>query len=260
MASETKTSSSSASSSTQQQTTTSSSSSSSTGRVPLTLRDFFFQDPFFQTSWDDFDRIRRDMMRQSQEFWSRVQQDNLALESQMGKDNNSLLTTTPAPMGMPRRWMLPRLVSRDDSALAASASSLGQHDQLATAVTTADKMFPSDFFNSFRSGMEDSQVLRVKDDDAKFELSLDTHEYRPDELKVNVAGNTLTVEAKHEEKGENKFVSRQFSRKYTLPEGCEPHRVNSNLSSDGILMITAPKRQAIREASGDRPVPIEMKK
>ena len=50
---------------------------------------------------------------------------------------------------------------------------------------------------------------------------MDTHEYRPDEIKVNVTGNLLTVEAKHEEKGEGKYVARQFSRKYTLPEGCQ---------------------------------------
>ena len=37
-------------------------------------------------------------------------------------------------------------------------------------------------------------------------------------LQVNVAGGVLGVEAKHEEKGDNKFVLRQFSRKYTLPE------------------------------------------
>ena len=35
---------------------------------------------------------------------------------------------------------------------------------------------------------------------------------------MNVAGGVLGVEAKHEEKGDNKFVLRQFSRKYTLPE------------------------------------------
>ena len=49
---------------------------------------------------------------------------------------------------------------------------------------------------------------RLKDDDSSFEVSLDTHDYRPDELKVSVEGGTLTVEAKHEEKGEGKFVSR----------------------------------------------------
>ena len=53
--------------------------------------------------------------------------------------------------------------------------------------------------------------------------------------KVCVVGDELSVDAKHEEKSDNKFVSRQFSRKYTLPKGCDAAMVSSNLSSDGIL-------------------------
>merc|ERR1712117_1012832 len=61
--------------------------------------------------------------------------------------------------------------------------------------------------------------------------------------------------------GDNKFVLRQFSRKYTLPEGCEAARVNSNLSSDGVLVISAPKRQAIKAAAGatNTPIPVTHK-
>ena len=33
----------------------------------------------------------------------------------------------------------------------------------------------------------DDQIIRVKDDDAKFELSLDTHGFRPDEIKVSAS-------------------------------------------------------------------------
>merc|ERR1712227_453938 len=123
--------------------------------------------------------------------------------------------------------------------------------------------FGEDFFSDKLSKMNlfqdkgDDQIIRVKDDDAKFELSLDTHGFRPDEIKVNVAGGVLGVEAKHEEKGDNKHILRQFSRKYTLPEGCEAARVNSNLSSDGVLVITAPKRQAIKAAGATTtPIPV----
>jgi len=51
------------------------------------------------------------------------------------------------------------------------------------------------------------------------------------------------VEGRHEEKAEDgsKMVSRSFSRKYTLPRGANGQDVVSNLSSDGVLVITAPK-------------------
>ena len=106
----------------------------------------------------------------------------------------------------------------------------------------------------------DDQTIKVKDDDKAFEVSLDTHSYRPDEIKVSVVNNVLGVEGKHEEKSEDgsKYVSRQFIRKYTLPKDCPPDKVNSNLSADGVLLITAPKKaEAIQH---DRNVPITMDK
>ena len=152
-----------------------------------------------------------------------------------------------SPMIFPRRWMFPRLMSRNDASTGA-----------ATPMDPKD-MFPVDFFSNMNLN-KDEQIIRMKEDDTKFEISFDTHDYRPDEIKVNVNGGTLSVDARHEEKSENKFVSRQFSRKYTLPSGCVPEQVHSNLSSDGILMITAPKRQELKMDAGARPVPIEMKK
>ncbi len=90
------------------------------------------------------------------------------------------------------------------------------------------------------------QVIRIKNDDSKFEVSLDVHDFRPDEIKVNIKDSMLSIEAKHEEKTDNKVVMKHFSRSYTLPESCMPSKVESNLSSDGILVITAPKQQAVK--------------
>lgn len=88
---------------------------------------------------------------------------------------------------------------------------------------------------------------------------MDTSQYKPDELKVNVMANNLTVEAKHTEKSEDgtSFISRQFQRKYTLPRDCKYDLVTSNLSADGVLVISAPKptQQMLAEAEG-RTVPI----
>ena len=79
-------------------------------------------------------------------------------------------------------------------------------------------------------------------------------EYKPEELKVTTVNNTLAIEGKHESSRSDEKntpgstasgssqVMRQFSRKWTLPTNCNPNDVASNLSSDGILMITAPKK------------------
>merc|ERR1719150_1943633 len=70
---------------------------------------------------------------------------------------------------------------------------------------------------------KDSEVIRVKEDESKLEVRLDTSQYRPDELSVAVSEGVLVVEGKHEEKAEDgsKMVSRSFSRKYSLPASAE---------------------------------------
>merc|ERR1712133_269982 len=113
----------------------------------------------------------------------------------------------------PRRWMLP-----------------GLNPEMTTGL---------DLFKT-----KDNDEIRVKEDESKMEVSLDTSQYRPDELKVMVNDGVLSVEGKHEEKAEDgsKMVSRMFSRKYTLPPSAKSEEVVSNLSSDGVLVITAPKK------------------
>lgn len=100
--------------------------------------------------------------------------------------------------------------------------------------------------------------LKVKDDEKQFEITMDTSQYKPDELKVNVTQNTLTVEAKHTEQSEDgrSFVSKQFLRRYTLPRDCKYDLVSSNLSADGILVISAPKQTSAAIQESGRNVPI----
>ena len=43
--------------------------------VPLTMRDFFFEDPYFQSSWCDYDRLRKYMFRQPRDVWKKFDND-----------------------------------------------------------------------------------------------------------------------------------------------------------------------------------------
>jgi len=212
-------------------------------RVPVTMRDFFFDDPFFKNSWDDFDKVRDSMFSESRDMWKRFDEDfrqmacmsnNIMLESSQAADSSLQESKTERKEStnenrglmrqdsrsrwengwmFPRRWMLPGL--------------------------NPDLTKGLDIFKT-----KDSEVIRVKEDDGKMEVSLDTSQYRPDELKISVEKGVVTVEGKHEEKAEDgsKMVSRVFSRKYTLPAEARAEDVVSNLSSDGVLVITAPKK------------------
>merc|ERR1712061_840691 len=219
----------------------SSSLNMSGSRVPVTMRDFFFDDPFFKNTWEDFDKVRDAMFNESRDMWKKFDDDfrnmacmsnNIMLESsargaeEAAQEKEKEVSQSEARSLMrqdsksrwengwmfPRRWMLPGLNPEMTKGL--------------------------DIFKT-----KDNEVIRVKEDDTKMEVSLDSSQYRPDELKVSIDKGVVTVEGQHEEKAEDgsKMVSRMFSRKYTLPQDAKPEDVVSNLSSDGVLVITAPK-------------------
>ena len=43
--------------------------------VPINERDLFWKDPFFSTTWDEFDKMRTDMMAKSKDFWDNCNKD-----------------------------------------------------------------------------------------------------------------------------------------------------------------------------------------
>merc|ERR1712110_569790 len=106
--------------------------------------------------------------------------------------------------------------------------------------------------------LRDAEELKVFDGGDKVEVSLDTAGYKPDELKVTAGRGVVCVEGKHEEKSQSGevMVSRQMSRQYQLPSSADPAQVTSNLSRDGVLLITIPKIQ--QQINQDRNVPITM--
>ncbi|XP_047540702.1 protein lethal(2)essential for life-like [Vanessa atalanta] len=96
----------------------------------------------------------------------------------------------------------------------------------------------------------------IKNDKDKFQVNLDVQHFNPEEISVKTADGYIVVEGKHEEKkDQHGFISRQFTRRYAIPEGCTPETVESRLSSDGVLTITAP-RKVPPAVQGERAVPI----
>lgn len=74
-----------------------------------------------------------------------------------------------------------------------------------------------------------------------FQVCLDVQHFQPNEISVRTENNSVVVHAKHEEKKDNHgFISREFTRRYDLPEGFKVEDITSSLSSDGILSIKAP--------------------
>ncbi|KAK4886471.1 hypothetical protein RN001_002742, partial [Aquatica leii] len=88
----------------------------------------------------------------------------------------------------------------------------------------------------------------------KYEINLDVQQFEPNEITVKVNGNNVVVQAHHEEKqDQHGSISREFLRKYWVPNGYNLNKVSSNLSSDGVLTITVTRCDDVNE---DRVIPI----
>lgn len=102
-------------------------------------------------------------------------------------------------------------------------------------------------------------TLPIMDRD-KFAVNVDVHGFAPEDLKVTVTDDHLTMTGSHEEKSSDgsRYVSRQFTRKYTLPQDVDADRVQSVLSEGGkTLKVEAPRRPpAIEDSRRETPIPI----
>ena len=179
-------------------------------RVPMTMRDHFFKDPHFAINWENFDKLKEHVMHVSHDLWKKI---NAHLHShkpmldQDTKDASDVAT-------FPRHWMLPSFPGLMENA---------------------------DILDLYRDA--DKELIRYKEDEDGLELSLDTHLYQPDQLHITVENCLIIVTGKREERSEDgkRETTRQFRRVFTLPAWLTKEQVNSNLSADGILVITASK-------------------
>lgn len=130
---------------------------------------------------------------------------------------------------------------------------------------------PAGYLRNWRtnSSQQDTGSTVTVDKD-RFQANLDVQQFKPEEISVKVTGdNVLTIEGKHEEKqDEHGFISRHFVRRYVLPKTCDMGKIESKLSSDGVLTITAPTHEALEvehrsipiSQTGEPAKPVEQKK
>lgn len=84
-----------------------------------------------------------------------------------------------------------------------------------------------------------------------FQVTMNVQDFAPDEISVKTVDDTIVIEGKHEERqDEHGFITRHFTRRYTLPTDYNIKDVVSQLSSDGILIVKAPKLvKAVEDAN-----------
>ncbi|KAK4872716.1 hypothetical protein RN001_014745 [Aquatica leii] len=95
----------------------------------------------------------------------------------------------------------------------------------------------------------------VTQDNHKFQVKMDLKHFTPEEITVKAVNEkTVVIEAKHESKDEKGSTSRQFLRQFVLPEGHDIKKLETKLSVNGVLTITAPTVN--QPAIQDRVIPV----
>ncbi|XP_062262946.1 heat shock protein beta-1 [Platichthys flesus] len=101
-------------------------------------------------------------------------------------------------------------------------------------------------------------LSEIKQTQDNWRVSLDVNHFSPEELVVKTKDGVVEITGKHEErKDEHGFVSRTFTRKYTLPSTADIEKVTSSLSPEGVLTIEAPLTRPAIESSEVR-IPVTM--
>ena len=100
----------------------------------------------------------------------------------------------------------------------------------------------SDKFKMGDNLIDDARGVIEKDQNGLpvFRCRFNVQTYTPDEVNVKMDINKVIVNARHEEKSDNKSVSREYSREVDLPRDVDPMTVQCSISTDGILTVEAP--------------------
>lgn len=75
-----------------------------------------------------------------------------------------------------------------------------------------------------------------------YKILLDVQQFSPKDLTITLTNRTINIKGFHEERNDLLgAVSRQFTRKFTLPADAVMEKVMCHISLDGVLHITAPR-------------------
>lgn len=108
------------------------------------------------------------------------------------------------------------------------------------------------------SPLKPSVWTSLTNDSDRFCLRLDVGHFDADDLEVKTVDNLVIIHGKHGDRtDELGVISREFTRKCTLPKDVLPETVKCSITSDGFLIVEAPKKSE-RPTGHERLVPIKV--
>ncbi|XP_022700664.1 alpha-crystallin B chain-like isoform X2 [Varroa jacobsoni] len=92
----------------------------------------------------------------------------------------------------------------------------------------------------------------------KFCVRLDVGHYGPEDIEVKTVDQQVVVRGRHDERADEiGTICREFTRRIQLPKDIQPESVKCSLTSDGYLVIEAPRKPE-KPPANERVVPIKV--
>jgi HSP20 family molecular chaperone IbpA len=102
------------------------------------------------------------------------------------------------------------------------------------------------------------EALVRRTESGGLQLALDMSDYKPEDLKIKLVGDSLVVEAESESSGKDSYKKSHFKRWFRLPEDVKVDEIKSKLTDGNRLVIDLPLSKPIE--SSERTIPIQVER
>ncbi|MCB9245704.1 MAG: Hsp20/alpha crystallin family protein [Flavobacteriales bacterium] len=124
---------------------------------------------------------------------------------------------------------------------------------------TMSDLFDKDWLNLRSPNLEWAPAVNVVDNDSCYELEFSAPGFKKEDFNISIDNRVLLVEGRHEQRDEEKkknytrkeFITRSFSKSFTLPENVDSDEVEATYE-DGILKLILTKKQVELPPPGKR--------
>ena len=101
---------------------------------------------------------------------------------------------------------------------------------------------------------------KADEKDGKFAVKVDLSGFKPEEIKVQLRGNEMTITGEHKSDEGGFHLSRDYSRRIILPGDVDLSSVTSRLSKEGMLTIEASVNPALLPRERNLEIAMEVDK
>nr|QWX94378.1 putative small heat shock protein [Steinernema ceratophorum] len=119
---------------------------------------------------------------------------------------------------------------------------------------------PFDVFFSDLFPVETAIPMKISKDEDALNLSVDVGAFKPEELEVNIVGDSIVVEGNHSSESESGSVERRFVQKFKIPDDVDPESIQSSLDANGKLSVLARTKKPESVQGEKRKIPIGFSK